>query len=446
MVNPTLQATRSDRRCVPYLPVRTGAAEGPTMLSGRQTAHVGSAVFIRIVVQSGSTLSVLIMAKFLGQEAVATYSVCLSAVWLSSIVFANGAPVMMRRHFVLHPETPPLSIYRRSQATVLRSPARYVLTTVLFLLLTSYIAATTGIKGVALVILMSPLFMVLILLTLKIEYHKVMGQTVRASLFEPGLLHLLISAVILTAVGVGVTDLVSIFSAGGAVFLCVALIAVQFVWRRTTEEEILENSSAQRKILATNLLQFVFLNGFPLFFAAFMIATDLGHFRVEERLFFSLLFFYALFETLGMKKNIAAFSSGNPTKMSQFYRQSLGKVFVMGLLAALAMFAALSNQTLAGFIGYGWYGDLMLVMALAVPFYFTTYFSNLVLNLTGNHSAVILSLLSGAVAFIAGAYILYPLLGLDGVRTAYLCGGLVSSLCSGTAVLLSQRQKNPGRA
>ncbi len=147
-----------------------------------------------------------------------------------------------------------------------------------------------------------------------------------------------------------------------------------------------------------------------------------------------------------MKTNIATFSSGDREKTSRFYRQSVAKVFGIGLLAALAMFAALSNQTLAGFIGYGWYGDLLLVMALATPFYFATYFSNLVLNLVGNHSAVIWSLLSGSVVFIGGAYLLYPLLGMDGVRTAYLCGGIVSSCFSGTAVLLSQRAELRGPA
>ena len=90
------------------------------MLSGRRAAYFGSTVFVRIVVQSGSTLSVLLMAKFLGQKAVATYSICLAAVWLSSIVFANGSRIMMRRNFVLHPDTPPQAIYRRSQGTVLR--------------------------------------------------------------------------------------------------------------------------------------------------------------------------------------------------------------------------------------------------------------------------------------------------------------------------------------
>ena len=416
------------------------------MMSGRRTAYFGSTVCVRIVVQSGSTLSVLLMAKFLGQEAVATYSVCLAAVWLSSIVFANGAPVMMRRYFVLHPETPPQSIYRRSQATVFRSPVRYILTAALLSLLAFYIGVTTGLKGIALMILMSPLLIILVLLALKIEYHKVIGQTVTASAFEPGLLHLMISVMIMTAVLAGVTDIVSIFSVGGIVFLGIAVIAVRFVWRQTAAEEKLENSAAQRKILATNLLLFVFANGFPLFFAAFMIAADLGHFRIEERLFFSLLFFYTLFETLGMKTNIATFSSGDREKTSRFYRQSVAKVFGIGLLAALAMFAALSNQTLAGFIGYGWYGDLLLVMALATPFYFATYFSNLVLNLVGNHSAVIWSLLSGSVVFIGGAYLLYPLLGVDGVRTAYLCGGIVSSCFSGTAVLLSQRAELRGPA
>ena len=416
------------------------------MMSGRRTAYFGSTVCVRIVVQSGSTLSVLLMAKFLGQEAVATYSVCLAAVWLSSIVFANGAPVMMRRYFVLHPETPPQSIYRRSQATVFRSPVRYILTAALLSLLAFYIGVTTGLKGIALMVLMSPLLIILVLLALKIEYHKVMGQTVTASAFEPGLLHLMISVMIMTAVLAGVTDIVSIFSVGGIVFLGIAVIAVRFVWRQTAAEEKLENSAAQRKILATNLLLFVFANGFPLFFAAFMIAADLGHFRIEERLFFSLLFFYTLFETLGMKTNIATFSSGDREKTSRFYRQSVAKVFGIGLLAALAMFAALSNQTLAGFIGYGWYGDLLLVMALATPFYFATYFSNLVLNLVGNHSAVIWSLLSGSVVFIGGAYLLYPLLGMDGVRTAYLCGGIVSSCFSGTAVLLSQRAELRGPA
>ena len=386
------------------------------------------------------------MAKFLGQEAVATYSVCLAAVWLSSIVFANGAPVMMRRYFVLHPETPPLSIYRRSQAAVLRSPVRYILTAGLLSFLALYIGMTTGMKGVALMILMSPLFMILVFLALKIEYHKVMGQTVKASVFEPGLLHLLISVMILTAVWAGVTDILSIFSVGGVAFLGIAVISVRFVWRQTAAEGKLENSAAQQKILATNLLLFVFANGFPLFFAAFMIPADLGHFRIEERLFFSLLFFYTLFETLGMKTNIAAFSSGDRAKMARFYRRSLATIFGIGLLAALTMFAALSNRTLAGFIGYEWYGNLILVMALATPFYFATYFSNLVLNLAGNHSAVIWSLLSGSVVFIAGAYLLYPVLGLDGVRTAYLCGGIVSSCFSGTAVLLSQREKLPGPA
>ncbi len=416
------------------------------MLSGRRAASFGSTVFVRIGVQSGSTLSVLLMAKFLGQEAVATYSVCLAAVWLSSIVFANGAPVMMRRYFVLHPETPPQSIYRRSQATVFRSPVRYILTAALLSLLALYIGVTTGLKGVALMVLMSPLLMILVLLALKIEFHKAMGQTVKASAFEPGLLHLMISVMILTAVWAGVTDILSIFSAGSIVFLGIAVIAVLFVWRQTAKEEKLENSAAQRKILATNLLLFVFANGFPLFFAAFMIAADLGHFRIEERLFFSLLFFYALFETLGMKTNIATFSSGDRAKMSRFYRQSVAKVFGIGLLAALAMFTALSNQKLAEFIGYGWYGNLMLVMALATPFYFATYFSNLVLNLVGNHSAVIWSLLSGSVVFIGGAYLLYPLLGVDGVRTAYLFGGIVSSCFSGTAVLLSQRAELRGPA
>jgi hypothetical protein len=256
---------------------------GSGMLSGRRAAYFGSTVFVRIVVQSGSTLSVLLMAKFLGQEAVATYSICLAAVWLSSIVFANGSRIMMRRNFVLHPDTPPQAIYRRSQGTVLRSPVRYVLTAALLVFLAVYIAMTTGMKGVALMILMSPLFMLLFFLALKTEYHRAIGQTVKASAFEPGLLHLMISVMILTAVWAGVTDILSIFSVGSIVFLGIAVIAVRFVWRQTAEEEKMENSAAQRKILATNLLLFVFANGFPLFFAAFMIAADLGHFRIEER-------------------------------------------------------------------------------------------------------------------------------------------------------------------
>lgn len=413
------------------------------MLSRRKAAYVGSVALVRIVVQSGSTLSILLIAKFLGQEAVATYSVCLAAVWLSSIVFANGASIMMRRHFVLHRETPPLSIYRRSQAAVLRSPVRYAVTAALLLFLAGYIGVTTGGKAVALMASMTPMFMIVVFLVLKTEYHKAIGQTVLASIFEPGLLHLLIAAMILTAVGTGVTDILSIFFVGGAALLCIAAVATLVVWRRTATEHALENSAAQRKILTTALLQFLFVNGFPLFFAAFMVASDLGHFRVEERLFFLLLFFYKLFETLGMKRNIAAFSSGDLASMSRFYRRSLAQVFGFGLLVALGMFAALSNPALAGFIGYVWNGELVLAMALATPFYFAAHFSNLVLNLVGRHSAVIWSLLSGSVVFIAGTYVLYPWLGLDGVRTAYLCGGIVSSCCSGVAVLLSQRESSP---
>lgn len=415
------------------------------MLSGRRAAYLGATVCVRVVVQSGSTLSVLLIAKFLGQEAVAIYSICLAAVWLASIVFFNGIRVMMRRHFVLHPETSPLTVYRRSQAAVFRSPRRYAVTAALLVFLALYIGATVGATGVALLILMLPLAVLLVFLGLKIEYHRAIGQVVRASVFEPGALHLAIAVLVLVAVWLGAQTLITIFSAGAVMFLAAAVLAVAHVRRQTPEEPGPEDTAAQRKILATEMLLFVFRNGFPLFFAAFIAAADLGHFRTEERLFYLLLFFYLLFETLGMKSIIGAFRGHDSAATARFYKRCVVQISAVGGAAALALFAGLSQPALADMIGYNRAGDLLLCMALAVPFYFLTYFNNLVLHLTGQHSAVIRSLLSGVLTFIVGAYLLYPWLGLDGVRVAYLGGGAVSAICSAVMVL-SRLQDRRARA
>lgn len=407
---------------------------------GRLAVYFSFTVLIRLAVESGSTLSILVIGKLLGQEAVATYSVCLAAIWLSSIVFNNGIPVLMRRNFIVHSELAPLTVYRRCLATVFRARRQYVTTGLLFAGLAVYIDFTIGANGVLLLAFMTPLSVILSILTIKLEYHRAVGETIRASIFEPGIIHLAVAVLIAAAVAAGMSDLLSIFSVAFIAFAVAAALSLAHVWRKTRGETSLRNLAAQRKILANNLLMFVFRNGFPLFFAAFIVAADLGHFRMEERLFFLLLFFYMLFETLGMKSIIAGFSGDDHSATVRFYIRSLAKFFAIGLVVAAAMYAALSNRTLVAFIGYFWTGQLTLFMALATPFYFATYFNNLVLNLLGHHGIVIWSMLAGAIAFIGGAYLLYPLLGIDGVRLAYFSGGLASAVLSTIAVLVSHRR------
>lgn len=412
-------------------------------MTGQRAAYIGSTALVKIVVESGSTLSILVIAGTLGQEAVATYSVCLAAIWLASIIFSNGVSVMLRRNFVLHPEVPALTIYRRAQSAVFRSPRQYLVTAIALILLAGYIGWTIGAEGVVLMGLMIPLFAILSFQSIKIEYHKAVGQSVRASFFEPGLLHLAITGLILAATWMGTRSLIPIFSAGFVGFLAVAVFLVAYIWNKKAGDSAVRTTNAQRKILANTLLMFVFRNGFPLFFAAFMAIADLGHFRTEERLFYFLLFFYFLFETLGMKSVIAAYSAENSATAPRFYRRSVAQLFLLGLVVALAMYAALSSEVLAGVVAYDWTGDLTLFMAIATPFYFVTYFNTLVLNLLGHHGSVIWSVLLGSVAFIAGAYILYPLFGIDGVRTAYLGGGILSSGFSGATLLYVQRSSRP---
>lgn len=79
-------------------------------------------------------------------------------------------------------------------------------------------------------------------------------------------------------------------------------------------------------------------------------------------------------------------------------------------------------------------------MALAIPFYFLATFNNLVLNMVGRHNAVTVSMLAGAIVFLPGTMLVYPSLGIDGVRLAYFCGGVTSAVLSGVAVLVSQRK------
>lgn len=401
--------------------------------------HLFSTLVLRFVLQSGSTFSILVINHFFGADAVAVYSACLAAILMTVIVFRNGLPVLLLRYHVSHPRMSPDSIAEGFQATLFRSPRQYAIVAVLSLAVAGFLYQSIGADAVHLFVLMSPLILILPILTLMSSQYKAKGQTIRASLYEIGSVHLGIALLILIAISAGVGNFTAIFVTGFVLSGLAGGWTLLHFLRKTRNTPALRAPAAQRKILVGALLLFASRNGFPLFFAAFMFAGDLGQFRLEERLFFLVMFFYMLFETVGMKRFIAGLRPENPVASIRFYKLSACAAFAIGLAASLVLFGILQFEPLTQRIGYAASGTLTVLMALAMPFYFLALYNNTVLNLLGLHGAVNWGLLLGAASFFLGAYLLYADMAVDGIRIAYLCGGIVSSIFSGTRVLLAYR-------
>lgn len=402
-------------------------------------AHLFSTLILRFLLQSGSTFSILVINHFFGAHAVAVYSACLAAILMAVIVFRNGLPVLLLRYHVSHPEMSPDAISKGFQATLFRSPLQYAIVAILSVAVSGYLYQSIGADAVHLFVLMSPLILILPILTLMSSQYKAKGQTIRASLYEIGSVHLGIALLVLIALSAGVGNFTTIFVAGFVLSgLAGGWILLHFL-RKTQSTPALRAPAAQRKILAGALLLFASRNGFPLFFAAFMLADDLGRFRLEERLFFLVMFFYMLFETVGMKRFIAGLRPENPVESLRFYRLSACAAFAIGLAASLVLFGILQFEPITQRIGYSASGSLTVLMALAMPFYFLALYNNTVLNLLGLHGTVNWGLLLGAATFFLGAYLLYTDMAVDGIRIAYLCGGIVSGIYSGIRVLLVYR-------
>lgn len=405
----------------------------------RRGAHLLSTLVLRFVLQSGSTFSVLVINQFFGAGAVAVYSACLAAILLTVIVFRNGLPVLLLRYHVSHPQMSADAIAVGFQATLFRSPKQYAIAAAIWLAAAAFLYRSIGTEAVLLFFLMSPMILILPVMTLMSSQYKAKGQSIHASLCEIGSVHLGIAVLVLISIAAGVGTFTAIFVAGFVLSGLAGIGMLIHFLRKTRTTPALRAPAAQRKILVGALLLFASRNGFPLFFAAFMVAGDLGQFRLEERLFFLVMFFYMLFETVGMKRFITGLRPENPAASLRFYKQTACAAFVIGLSAALVLFGLLQIGPVTQRIGYSAPGSLTVLMALAMPFYFVALYNNTVLNLLGLHGTVNLGLLLGTASFFLGAYLLYPDMSVDGIRIAYLTGGIVSSLFSGRRVLIAYR-------
>ncbi len=395
---------------------------------------------VRLVVQSGSTLSVLLINAFFGRESVALYSVAFAAIYLILLVYVNGIPIFLLRSFVEQAQPDGENLYRRAQATLIRSPAQYTKAGILIIATILYLYFSIGFSAVRIFALMSPLLLIMLGLNLRSAYHKAIGEPVQASIFEAGLIHISISAVILAGAWFGAKDLTTVFAFGFVFFAAAGALVVYRMYSETRNVTPITNASAQRAILGNNLLAFVFRNGFPLFFAALMATEDLGLFRVEERLFFMLMFVYFLYEAVSVKPLITVFSDGGPQQKLRTYTRMAGTVFAGGMVIALTMLLLLSKGPVANLVGYSWHGNWTFLMALSIPFYILTHFNSMVLNLVGRHGAIALCMLAGATVFMLGAFVVYPSMGVDGVRLAYFSGGAASAVLSTFAFLMSLRK------
>lgn len=398
---------------------------------------------VRLVMQSGSTVSVLLINMFFGQASVALYSVAFAAISLIVVVFRNGLPIFLLRSFVEQTDPDGQSLYRGFLATLVRSPAQYAKAAVLIVVAILYLYISIGPSAVRMFALMSPLLLLMPVVHVRSSYHKAIGEPVQASIYDSGLLHLSISGLVLVSLWLGATELSTVFAYGFLFFAAAGVVLLVRMLHATRNVAPITDPGAQRAILANNVLAFVFRNGFPLFFAAFMATDDLGRFRVEERLFFLLMFLYFLYEAVSVKRLIAVFSDSDDRARLRTYTRMSGTVFAGGMVAALAMLVILSIEPIAAVIGYSWHGSWTVLMALSIPFYILTLFNSLVLNLVGRHSAVTRCMLAGAVVFLFGTFAVYSSLGIDGVRLAYFSGGVAGAALSTIAVLLSQRRAAP---
>ncbi len=407
-------------------------------MSKAKVVQIFLTTLVRLVLQSGSSISVLLINGFFGQASVALYSVAYAAILLIVLVFGNGLHVLLLRGFAKQDEPDSDAFYKRFQATLARSPGQYAKAGLLALLAALYLFLSIGPEAVKIFVLMSPLLLILPSLNLRSSYHKALGQPVRASIYQAGLFHLTISILILLAVISGTQDLSNVFIAGFILLSVASVIIMAKTLKTTRSVKPLRDPAAQMAILFNALLNFTLRNGFPLFFAAFMATEDLGSFRVEERLFFLLMFLYFLFEVVSVKYLIKIFREGETAHRIRRYVLLSGSVFTVGLLAAITLLFALSLHPVANFIGYSWQGDWTVLMAFSAPFYMLALFNGLVLDLGGRHFAVTRCTFAGAIIFLLGTFFVYSSLGIDGVRLAYFCGGMTSAVLSVVAVLFLQ--------
>lgn len=304
----------------------------------------------------------------------------------------------------------------------------------IFVALTGYLVWTLGRDTGLLFLLMAPLWFILPELSLLSMFNKAIGRRHLSSLFEYGSIHLAIVALVLLAASLGAKTLVTAMMIGAPIFLGIGLAMVTTLWRRTKLISGFQPTQGQRLIVLNNMLNFVSLNGFPLIFAAFVAVSDLGQFRLEERLFLALMFGYMLFETVAMKRFIRELRTKSSEGFRGLYLGTSVALCGAGLLAGMAMFALISQDKISGFLGYEPVGALTILMAMSTPFYYLIKFNNTVLNLLGRHGAVSIGMVAGAALFIGGATVLYAVFGVDGLRISFLAGGVTGAVVSGILV------------
>jgi O-antigen/teichoic acid export membrane protein len=401
---------------------------------------VGLSTFVKAIILSGSVVLSQIIARMYGAETLGYFSTAMSAILLMSILFQYGAPTLYLRNVVSYEDHDHTTLYRSLVHAMLLQKGRRLFLVACVVTLGFYVYLTGGGSAALIFCLLLPFVIASAWLQLRAVYLRATGQRLLAALADMGILNvvLVVAALLFWNILASPGLMTSIFAVAVGVTV-VTLWRCVLTYRDITPVPDTTARRQQQILLQNGVLLFLYRNGYPLLFAVFASSKDIGLFRLEERLAFSVMFLYLLFELFSTKALLRGVKNSTPSQARKTYLGfaaiALGPATVASLgLAGLSVLPGIReffHLAPSGFSGA--------LVFLAIPFYVAIQYNALLLNIRGYHRAVTLSMVLVVALFCGLSFAFYSFSGLDGLRLAYFLAAVSGSLWSTFLNLHSMR-------